>query len=665
MGIFSAIKDMFGSSSPKVSCPKCGAVHEINPECKCPGCGLKYKLPHEYDIYIAKATEKLNKSNTAKEGSEVQSYNTDPEITKGEESIKEAGRIQKKTRMERILKISAMVAGFSALFLIFVLLFFRDKDSLIFKTGEYKNQPVFYHTEDGILRCAFPNDKGCNIGKGNVTSYLASSDGKNVYLTYSGSYVTQDDSNYVLKISKFGEKIHKISENKQYAPTIVAGGNNKYLYIMTPVDEIGNVFELSLSVDGAEPEIISEKVRELAVSTSGRYALISLDDSGTSKLMLYSVAKNELSNPGIKNAHPLSVDNKGEYMIYAKKNSVDSTDIVVERSTTERVEIPLFKDTPIIRIIFSADRRTFALEYDDRTVFYTCGDKDYSISNTYSGSVFGYDINENVNYNYINFREIPEISDSYGKELLPYYYFDKEHKFIYRISKGGTKEPVFESNLIDELKVSENNRVAFVSSGWLYTGKLDSKDNDICKIMDFYGKELIDITPDGKLVYYTDSDGNMFTVPYGKAEPEPMKIAVDPDIVKYAEKGETLIVVSENTASIVGKNGKSKKLCDGIVPELAVISHKDLSEFFYVKSVKLQSGNTEKKSLYLYSGGKSKLITDKLSDICIIPDSVRLDRTKSYYVDIYSATATENDAQSAETESDNRIIITGEITPAA
>lgn len=641
MSILSAIKAMFGSSSPKVSCPKCGTVHNINSECKCPGCGLKYKLPAEYDVYIAQASAKSINANPANAGNETESAHTDADdnsgISTGEAAMREADRIHKRARLARALKLSALAVVFSALFLTFVLLFFKDKDALVFNTGEYVNQPVFYHTEDGILRCAFPNDKGCNIGKGNVVSYLSSADGKCVYLTYSGTYVTQEESNYVLRISKFGEKLEKISENKQYTPIIVAGGNNKYLYIMTPKDGVGNVFELSLSIDGAKPEIIAENAREIAVSTSGRYALVSLDDSGTSKLMLYSAAKNELSNPGIKNAHPLSVDNKGEYMIYAKKNTADSTDIVVERSTTERVEIPIFKDTPLTGIIFSVDRRTFALEYSDRTVFYTCGDKDYSISNTYSGSVFDYSFNDNVCHNHINFKEIPKISDSLDKELLPYYYFDKEHKFIYKISKGGTKEPVFESNLIDELKVSENNRVAFVSSGSLYTGKLDNKGNDICRIMDFYGKKLIDITPDGKLVYYTDSDGNMFTVEYGRVDSVPEKVTVDPVIVKYSSNSESLISVSGNTASIIDKNGKSKKLCDGIVPELTVVSKKDLSKFFYVKSVKEQATGTEKRSLYLYSGGKSKLITDKLSDICLIPDSSRLDRTKSYYVDIYDA----------------------------
>ena len=468
-----------------------------------------------------------------------------------------------------------------------------------------------------------------------MISYLSSADGKCVYLTYSGAYVTQEESNYVLKISKFGEKLEKISESKSYLPTIIAGGNNKYLYIMTPTDDIGNIFELSLSVDGAKPEVIAENAREIAVSTSGRYALVSLDDSGASKLMLYSAAKNELSNPGIKNAHPLSVDNKGEHMIYAKKNTASSTDIIVERSTTDRVEIPIFKDTPLTGIIFSADRRAFALQYSDRTVFYTCGDDDYSISNTYNGSVFDYSFNENVCHNFLSFKEIPKISDSFDKELLPYYYFDKEHKFIYKISKGGAKEPVFESNFVENLKLSDNDRVAFVSSGSLYTGKLDNKDNDICRIMDFYEKKLIDITPDGKLVYFTDSDGNMFTVEYGKANSVPKKVAVDPTVVKFASNSKRLITVSGNTASIIDKNGNSKKLCEGIIPELSVISKKDLSRFFYVKSVKNEATGTEKKSLYLYSGGKSKLVTDKLSDICFVPDSLRLDRTRSYYVDIY------------------------------
>lgn len=624
MGIFSgfgrALKD-----APKVACPKCGNVHEINADCKCPGCGLKYKLPTEYDIYVENARRAAIKAteDAQKTGEECSN-----------EAVREASRKMEKKRSGTLIKLSVFAVLFSVLFLVFVLVLFKDKDALIFKTGEYENQPVFYHTGDGMLHCVFPNDRNCNIGKGEIVNYLSSANGKCVYLVYSGEFASAKASNYVLRISKFGKKVEKISESTEYVPVIVAGGNNEYLYILTQTDEIGSVFDLTLSVDGDKPIEIAKNVRELAVSTSGRYALISLEDNGTTKMMVYSAASRELTNPGIKNAHPLSIDNKGEYMVYARKNTADSTDIIVEKSTTERVEIPIFRESALKSIIFSEDRRTFAAEYTDKTVFYTCTDKDYSISNTYEGSLFGYDFNDNVCHNYLSFKEIPKISNVYGKDLLPYYFYDREHKFVYGISDGGVRESVFDTHIIDELCVSENNRCAFVSGGTLYTGKLDRKNNDITKILEFSGKELIDISPDGKFVYYKDSDGNMFRTPYGKEAKEPQKIAVDPDIVKISSNGKIMLVVSDGVGTVIDNNGNSEKLCDNIDITLSLAASDDFSEFFYVTGATDNDSGEEKISLYQYDSGKSKLISDKVADICLIKDSARLDITKSYYVDM-------------------------------
>ena len=38
---------------PKIACPKCSAIHELNIDASCPECGTKYKLPERY-IELAK-----------------------------------------------------------------------------------------------------------------------------------------------------------------------------------------------------------------------------------------------------------------------------------------------------------------------------------------------------------------------------------------------------------------------------------------------------------------------------------------------------------------------------------------------------------------------------------------------------------------------------------
>ncbi len=630
MGLISAIKNLFETEAPKVACPKCGTVHEINADCKCPRCGLKYKLPKEYDVYIenARAAAAENASSIAADGPTQPGAGTEY----SDKAVRETKRKREKRRSGTLIKLSIFAVLFSCLFIFLMMFFFKDKDALLYKTGDYENQPVFYHTDDGMLHCAFPNNKQCNVGKGELLQYISSADGKCVYLTYSGEFASAKVSNYILRISKFGKKVQKIAESKDFVPQMVSGGNNKYLYILTPKDEIGSLFDLTLSVDGEAPSKIASDVREIAVSTSGRYALISLDENGASKMMVYSVAEDGLINPGIKNAHPISIDNKGEYMIYAKKQTADSTYIIIEKSTTERVEIPIFRETELRSIILSEDRRTFAAQYTDRTIFYTCTDKDYSISNTCEDSLFGYDFNDYVCLNYMTFKEIPEIHNVFGKELLPYYYYDRENKFVYKVSEGGTRESVFDTYVVEELRVSDNDKCAFVSEGILYTGKLDKKKNDITRIMNFGGCTLIDISPDGKFVYYTDKDGNMFRVPYGKNGEEKEKIAVDPETVKIASDSSAIVTVSAGTATYIDKKGNASKIGDGFDINQAYCASDDLSAIFWICTTSDEASGEVKKSLCFFDGKKSKTISDKAVDICGIADYARLDISKSSYI---------------------------------
>ena len=162
--------------------------------------------------------------------------------------------------------------------------------------------------------------------------------------------------------------------------------------------------------------------------------------------------------------------------------------------------------------------------------------------------------------------------------------------------------------------------------------------------MNFSGKNLVDISPDGKLVYYTDSDGNMFTAEYGKENTAPRKITVEPDVVTYSEKGANLLVISDGITTLIDKKGKAKKLCDSIETDLCAVAEDDLSKIFFVNKAINPDTGTETMSLYLYTKGKAKLITDQLSDTHLIKDYMRLDRTRSYYVNINNG-ITENESQ--------------------
>lgn len=607
---------------PKVACPRCKTLHDINPENICPVCGTKYKIPKEV---IENAREERI--------SPLKSI-TDAVSLKFSILLNNLKNMKQKTK--RLIRLFSSLFAAIVLFFVVIILCFSDKEPLIFNAGKSSNQPLFYYTTDDTLSCLFPNGKNVEIGTGVLREYVSSNNGKTVYLTFSGefeldhtSYSGPTASNHLLSIENF-EKVRYIYDNPDAIPQILCGGNNEYLYILNNLGGESDFRELALIKKGDEPLNISQGVKEVVISPNGHYALFSIDDNGASKLLKYDIKTGKTENPGIKNATPLSVDNKGEYLIYAKKDSANTMSIVAEKSTSERVEIPIIPDIPLNKIIFSQDRRSLAIEYSDRTTFYTCGSDTYSTVLTYNGSVFGYDIDENANYNITTLAGFPEIYNTFGSDLLPYYFFDKERQGVYCIDKDGAKMPVFDRTF-EQIKISQNGYAAFISEGILYSGKLSVKSPDLCQILPVQDMVLRDISGDGKHIYLSDSDGNLFSVRYGKKNDTPVKVFVDPDVISFSENGKKLLIVSDNLLSVIS-GSKVKTVCDGIIPEYTVKVDGNLSHIIYAKSEYVNGEKTDELGLYIYKNGKSKLITHNFKSM-LNKKRDRIDITASYYTD--------------------------------
>lgn len=619
---------MLFNRKPKVACPKCKSLHELNPGSTCPVCGTKYKLPDSFSAIKAQ-----NSNTFSLKAFSDKAINTLK--TKAKELPRHFGNLRSSTK--RLIKISSALCAFFVIFIIIVLACFSDKEPLLYKPGTPENQPVFYYTDDDRLCCLFPNGKNIEIGTGILREYSSCTNGKNVYLTFSGELDSihqnskHEASNYLLSIDNF-KKIRYIYDNPDSVPQILCGGNNEYLYVLNNLGGESDFREFALIKGKGKPLNISQDVKEVTISPNGHYAFFSINDNGASKLLTYNAKTGETKNPGIKNATPLSVDNKGEYLVYAKKTDAETLSIVSEKSTSERLEIATIKEAVLSRIIFSADKRSLAIEYEDRTTFYTCGDDYYSTVLTYNGSHFGMNINATAKQNILSLSDIPEVSVSGDASLLPYYFFDKEREGIYCVDKDGAKLPVFDRTFT-EVKVSESGNVAFVSQGKLYCGKLSPRDNRLCELSDFSGKTLVDISRDGKKILYRDDDGNLFSISYGVKNDTPEKIYVDADFVNFSDDGKTLLVCGDNVTSFIS-GSKVANLCEGIIPEETAIIKGDLSEIVYAKETYVGGEPIGKKSLCLYSGGKTKIICENLRRL-VVNDNTRVDRTLSDYVDIY------------------------------
>lgn len=620
---------MLFNRKPKVACPKCKTLHELNSESTCPVCGTKYKLPDEFSAALSKSSSFSLKAFSDKAVSIISS--------KADKLLQHFGNLKSSTR--RLIKISSLLLVFFVLFIAVVLACFSDKEPLLYKPGTPENQPVFYYTDDDRLCCFFPNGKNVEIGIGILREYSSDNNGKNVYLTFSGELSSNhgtsknEASNYLLSVENF-EKIRYIYDNPNSVPQILCGGNNEYLYVLNNLGGEADFREFALIRRNGKSLNIAQDVKEVTISPNGHYALFSIDDNGASKLLTYNAKTGETKNPGIKNATPLSIDNKGEYLVYAKKTDAESLSIVSEKSTSERLEIATIKEAALSRIIFSADKRSLAIEYNDRTTFYTCGDTYYSTVLTYNGSRFGMSIAYNARQNILSLSDIPEVDISDKASLLPYYFYDKERESIYCVDKDGAKLPVFDRTFT-ELVVSESGNVAFVSQGKLFSGRLSPRDNRLCELSDFSEKTLVDISPDGSKILYSDTDGNLFSTSHGVKNDTPEKLYVDADFVNFSSDGKILLVCGDNVTSFIS-GSRVTNLCEGIIPEETSIIKGNLSEIIYARETYIGGEPTGKKSLCLYSGGKTKIISENLGRL-VVNDSVRVDRTLSDYVDIYAA----------------------------
>lgn len=628
MKIKDFLTNLFNRDTPKISCPKCREIHELNANACCPRCGTKYKLSPEY---IELARKKL----AAQDARDRRSARILSVFGILQSNSKKDSETSKRTGKKlRIISYVGAIAILCAVFVLTTLLLFSDKEPLHYKTDEPENQPVFFCDTEGIVHYLFPDGTSGNIGKGTLHAYNSSSDGKNVYFTFTGhlspteNYTSNTNSeSFLLKLTNKNE-LSIITEGKDVVPEFLAAGDCEYLYIKLTDKEDTRYGSVSVLHNSSEPQVISEKVRDICVSPNGRYALVSVEDDGATKLMKYSFATSSLDNPGVKNAYPLSVDNKGEYIVYARKSDSEHISVISEKDTSSRVEIPIFNDAEFKELIFAADRRSFAICYNDRMTFYNCGTVTYSTMAAGYGSSFGYDKVFNRRLNLLSLEAISKITDTENDSLLPYCLFDSEKKNLYCLDDG-TQTQIF-GKIIDSLVISECKRAAFTSDGKLYCGVIDVKSNKCFEMGEFGGKKLVDISPDGKLISYTDGDGNLFTIKYGKTLAEQnmgTKRSVDVSVARFSSDSKKLFVHSDGISSIINlKNNEVKTVAENLIPESTVLLKDDLSEFIYAAKAPEGADGIDA-SLYIYKDGKSTLVCDKYSESVLGDEMKRIDMT--------------------------------------
>ena len=138
----------------------------------------------------------------------------------------------------------------------------------------------------------------------------------------------------------------------------------------------------------------------------------------------------------------------------------------------------------------------------------------------------------------------------------------------------------------------------------------------------------------------------------GKTGAEPVKVFVDADFVKFAAKGDTMLVTGDGVTSFL-EGGKVSALASGILPESTFVYSDDLSNIVYAAYVYENGDKTDSVRLYQYRNGKSVRVCDDFGKL-YGSESKRIDRTRSYFTHVEQAPAEapEEDALGAPVKTD-------------
>lgn len=505
----------------------------------------------------------------------------------------------------------------------------HGNESLVFKSENLENAPIFFTNSDGKSYFCLKGNSYI-IGNGTVTDFAYSEKNKVTYAIFNGSRDSESpaSSSQLLKISNSGKKIETISDSPYGNISFITGGNCEYIYYL--VSETLSNYQSSArlylySSKAKEPKRIAEYEKngyysDYRVSANGRYLLYKAEDGDGTKLMKYSVKSGVSEALGIKNAEPVSIDNKGQYYSYIRINEEGLADFYIESDVNNREKTPLDKAVAD-RILISNDYRSFVIETGNITTVKVLGN-DPCIIAARTGSGIGINIIKNMTSTDVSENissGVHTIEYCVDNSFLPYYYitFDNEKAdAVMRCDKSGVKEAVIDTEFTDFCTNGEY--AAYISDNSLYTVKINDKNPPFNLISEnFEGYDLYRISDNGKYIFFSDGDGNMFRIPFKYNGADWIKTAVDANPYIVSADGRIGVYASGN-ALYFGKDTKQEKIADEV--NLSASYVMSGCEQIYCLSKSDTSKAENAYSLYLFDGKNLSAIADNVTSAVTYPN---------------------------------------------
>lgn len=574
----------------------------------CPACGAKF-------------------SPAANAGICPYCHNTNNELINMQRNDFKRAQIRKKQVRRAITRLSVVAAFLIVLVITTITIIsniFKSSESLIFNHENDTLTSVFYEDSDKLVYF-YGKNQSVLIGKGIITDQIYSQKQKTTFFVFEG---TKDPDS----MTSGGSSLYKISD-ADTAPTLIAdtsygkisfvtGGNSKYIYYI--INETIGTYQNSsrfymYDVENNHSKKIDEyseqgNFNNFRISPNGRYVIYKSEDGNGTKLMKFSV-RNASSEPlGIKNAEPVSIDNKGKYYSYLKINSDGQTDFYVESSVSDREKTQLDKSVAD-RILVSADSRSFVIETGNITTIKSVATEPVTIV-TPTGSGLGLDIIQSAtrtDSNSLVPSLVHTVEQCKNESFFPYYYQHRTNQSVEIMvcEKNGSKK-LLTDNAFDDF-VTNGKKAAAIFDKTLSTFEINTKNSALTLVSEnFDGYSLEHLSENGKYVYYSDTDGNLYRIPFEFNGADWVKVAIDAQIYKLSKDGKLITYISDNTL-YQSKDAVPSKVSEKVLPDSVYLSNGGNRLYFLAESDSTKAENAY--TFYTFNGKSIEKIADNVTNI--------------------------------------------------
>lgn len=526
-------------------------------------------------------------------------------------------QIRKKQLRTAAIRLSAVLVAVIALIIgaaVFINNVLHSNESLVFDTENNGASPLFY--TDIEQKVYYINSKNAPllIGKGEVVSFAYTQKSNTVYFVFKGTRDVESSGSEYMLMRISGNTTELIASTPYGTISFAEGGNCQYIYYLLSEELSTYQSSAKLFIYDSQKKSI-KKIEEYSSvgefsnfksSPNGRYLLYKAADGDGTKLMKYSVKNSSSEALGIKNAEPVSIDNKGKYYSYLRTGAEGFAEFYVESGITDREKTVLeshFAD----RILVSSESTSFVIETGNLTTVKTVGSEAAVIA-TRTGSGISPDIipskviNDN---NPLVPTLVHTIARCTNKDFFPYYYLCDTGNYLELMccTKDGAKNKLTDAAITNYC--TNGTKMAYIFQNSLYTMSVDLKNSATTLVSEnFTDYTLEQMSADGKFVFYSDKDGNLYRIPFKFNGAELVKLAVDAHPYITSKNGKKAVYIADKVL-LHSKDTQPSKVCGDIIPEHCYAVD-DCSKIYCIAPC----AATGAYSLYVFDGKKVTLIAD-------------------------------------------------------